>query len=133
MSFLSQIFDFMFAPAGTFDPASAIYDAANDSSICNADSDSHHDSHIAQINPATGWLMNEGNHIDIMGNPYGVDLSHHHDDYPCANDSSMFSHDNGCSSSIDSSSMFDCDPSSFDCDAMFDKNFSSGGSGSGCD
>lgn len=60
------------------------------------------------INPATGLPMTGG--VDVAGNPYGIDLSRHHD-HGCSGDdvhqerSSLFEHanwhDNGSSGTME--------------------------------
>jgi hypothetical protein len=99
MKFLSQIFDFMFAPAGTFDSDSGLWDASNDAHF-NNDHVSH--SSVPVFNPATNLPMIEDAGIDIAGSPFGMDI--HHNDFSCANDASMFNHD--CSSMFDNDSSF---------------------------
>lgn len=117
MKFLSQICDFMFAPAGTFD---------SDSVSSNASDDSFIEHEFPVINPADGLPMinNDIGGVDIMGSPFGMDI-HHHDDFTCASDSNVFSHDD-CGSmfdhgscSMDTSSTFDTGLS-FDSGSMFD-------------
>lgn len=90
MSFLSQLFDSMFAPAGANDSSSDAHFAANSF---------QHDNHITEINPATGLPMidcGDGiggiSGIDVAGSPWGQDI--HHDHFSSSNDS-MFSHDCG--------------------------------------
>lgn len=113
MSFLSEIFDFMFAPAGALD---------SDSCSSNMSSDNAFVEHeYTMVNPANGMPMIEGSGgiggIDVTGNLWG------HSD--------MFSEDGWCSSddhsagSFDSSSMFDS-TSMFDSDSMFDCSSSMG-------
>jgi hypothetical protein len=118
MTFLSRIYDFMFAPAGTFDPSSGLYDAANDPSISNAGNSPHYDTHIAEINPATGLPMIDcgdgtgtSSGLDIGGSPFGIDVNEN-DDCTFVDDSSMFSND--CNS------MFDHTSSSTDSGCKFD-------------
>ena len=124
MEFLSQLYDFMFAPAGTFDSGSDLHNASNDTNFCD-DGPTIIDDEPMVINPASGLLMTDGiGGIDIMGNPYGVDFNHH-DDFTCGNDSDMFSHDCGSTfdygaCSFDSSSMFDNSSSSIDTGSLFD-------------
>jgi hypothetical protein len=124
MNFLSQIFDSMFAPAGANDPDSDSY-AASNSSI-------HLDTHITEINPATGLNMidcGDGmggiSGIDVGGSPFGFDLSEN--SHFISPSDSMFNND--CGSTFDHSS-------SLECGSIFDSGFSSGTSGnfgSGCD
>ena len=125
MSFLSEVFDFMFAPAGTFD---------SDSGVVETSSDNNFVEHASTIfNPANGMPMIDGSGgiggVDVLGNPYGVDLHSHHED----NHSTMFSHDD-CGSALDhSTSMFDDSAmhnsaSTFDGSSMFDCSSSSTGS-----
>lgn len=112
MKFLSQLYDFMFAPAGTFDSDSGMHNASNDTNFCNDVSAIIDDEPMMMINPASGLLMTEGiGGVDMMGNPFGVDFNHH-DDFTCANGSDMFSHDCG--------SAFDHGACSFDSGSMFD-------------
>ena len=116
MSFLLEIFDFMFAPAGTFDSDSGSEDTSADGNF------SEHE--FSAINPANGMPMIDGSGgiggVDVTGNLWG------HSD--------MFSDDDYCSSvdhseaSFDSSSMFDSTPM-FDSDSMFDCGSSSTGIG----
>lgn len=115
MKFLTQMYDFMFAPAGTFDSDSGSSDTAVDSNF------SEHES--SAINPATGMPMIDGSGgisgFDVAGNLWG------HSD--------MSSDDGWCSSvdhsaaSFDSSSMFDS--ASFDSGSMFDCSSPSTGVG----
>jgi hypothetical protein len=102
MKFLSQMYDFMFAPAGTFDSDS---DSGSGSSDTSGDNNFfEHESMM--VNPANGMPMIEDSGgiggIDVTGNLWG------HSD--------MFSDDGYCSSvdhsaaSFDSSSMFDSTP-----------------------
>ena len=111
MKFLSQLYDFMFAPAGTFD---------SDSSADVSFVDTSYDIQPMVINPASGMPMIEGTGIDVLGNTFGTDDSHHHDFATCATDTNdMFNHDCG-------SSMFNSDCGS----STFDDDWSAGGSGS---
>lgn len=113
MSVFSQLYDFMFAPTGTYDSDSGPWGASNDTTFNSADP--------LIINPATCLPMIDNAGVDVCGNPFGFDLSHHND-LTCANNSNMFSHD--CSS------MFDNHSSSFDSSSMFDHGFSSTDTGS---
>jgi hypothetical protein len=117
MSFLSEIFDFMFAPAGAFDS-----DSGPSPDISSDNDFFEHES--VMVNPANGMPMVEGSGgiggVDVTGNLWG------HSD--------MFS-DHGCDSSIDhssgsfdSSSMFDSAPM-FDSGSMFDCGSPSFGTG----
>lgn len=125
MKFLTEIFDFMFAPAGTFDSDSGAMGTSGDNNFVE------HESTI--VNPANGMPMIEGSGgmggIDVLGNPYGVDLhSYHADDH-----SAMFNHAD-CDSAVDHSmTMFDdsamhTSASTFDDSSMFDCSSSSTGS-----
>jgi hypothetical protein len=115
MGFLSKIFDFMFAPAGTFDPASNLYIASNDSGYESSSGDETGMT-ITEINPATGLPMIDGiGSVDVGGSPWFQDI-HHRDDFCSANDS-IFNHDCG--------SMFDHSSSSFNCSSVFDTGISS--------
>ena len=97
MKFLSAIFDFMFAPAGSFDPESSHHSFDDDTSHFSAGGgDSHfsepsiiHSSGVT-INPATCLPMIEDSGIDIMGSPFGFDI-HHTDSFIC--DAPVFTHD----------------------------------------
>ena len=129
MKLLSQFYDFMFAPACAFD---------SESISCDTGPSNSFDSDSMAINPANCMPMIGGiGGVDIMGNAYGTDNSHH-DASMGMDTSSMFSH-NDCSSmfdhsattSIDTSSMFDSTPSidsgstfdstpSYDSGSMFD-------------
>ena len=118
MKFLSQLYDFVFAPPGAFGSESISCDTPSD--------DNSFDSDFMTINPANCMPMIGGiGGVDIMGNAYGMDNSHH--DEPIGMDtSSIFSH-NDCSSMIDHSattsfdngSMFDSTPA-FDSGSTFD-------------
>ena len=106
MSVFARIFDFIFAPAGTYDPASDLYHASNDRDYQTAV--------LPAVNPATGLPMIDcGDGLggisgcDVAGNPYGISL---HDDCSSANDS-VFSHDCGIT--------FDHSNSPFDCTSSF--------------
>lgn len=121
MKFISQLLDFMFAPAGTFDSDLDLHNTPNDTNFGD-DGSAIIDEELMIINPASGLLMTDGiGGVDMMGNPYGVDINHH-DDFTCANGSDMFSHDCG--------SIFDCGVSSFDSSSMFDSASTSMDSGS---
>lgn len=92
MSFLSQFFGTLFAPAGANDSSSDAHFTANDTSF-------QHDNHITEINPATGLPMidiGDGmggiSGIDVGGSPWCQDM--HQDHFSSSNDS-MFSHDFG--------------------------------------
>ena len=126
MSFLSEVFDFMFAPAGTFDSDSGEADTSSDNNFVDHES--------TMVNPANGMPMIDGSGgiggIDVLGNPYGVDLHSHHE----VDHSTMFSHDD-CSPVVDnfepafdSCSMFDSAPM-FDNGSMFDCCSSTFGTG----
>lgn len=110
MNFLSELFDFIFAPAGTFD---------SDSRTGNSDSDFGSDDESAIVNPAGGLPMVGGiGGLDIAGNPFDVDLSHHDEPIGCDH-SSMFN-DDGYGSGFDfSASMFE-DNTMVDAGSMFD-------------
>lgn len=116
MNFLTQIYDFTFAPASTFDSDSSSFDTRSD---CNSVEDES-----MMLNPATSMPMIEGTGgtcgIDILGNPYGVDLHSHDDDF-VADHSTMFSHDD-CSSAVDHSTSFFEDSVMFDSAPMFDSS-----------
>lgn len=108
MSVFSRIFDFIFAPAGTYDPASDLYNSSNDSNYQTA--------FMPAVNPATGLPMidcNDGfggiSGCDVAGNPYGISLRD--DECSSANDD-VFNH--GCAMTFDHAA------SSFDCSSMFD-------------
>ena len=107
MKFLSTIFDFMFAPAGTFETDITQQSTSDD---CNDGIDSNaSQTHYLTVNPATGLPMIEDSGIDVMGSPYGFD-SHHIE--PFISDTPTFTHD--CAS------VFDNDIHSFDCSSTFD-------------
>lgn len=95
MSFLTQIYDFMFAPAGAFDSDSSSFDTRSD---CNFVEDES-----MMVNPATNMPMREGTGgtcgIDVLGNPYGLDLTPHQEDF-VADHSTMFG-DDDCSYAVD--------------------------------
>ncbi len=79
MKFLTQLYDFMFAPAGVFDSDMGSIGASEVNDFLSSDD--------FTVNPATGLLMIGGiGWIDAMGNSFGVDLSHHDDS------ASMFDH-----------------------------------------
>lgn len=115
MKFLSELFDFMFAPAGAFDSDS---DSSNTSSNNNF---FEHES--TMFNPANGMPMIDGSGgiggFDVTGNLWG-----HADMFSDNCDSSI----NHSATSYDSSSMFDS-TSMFDCDSMFDCSSPSTGTG----
>lgn len=110
MKFLSRIYDFLCAPAGTFDSDPSLFQAADESSFSDSDSSFNSDE-MSIINPATGMLMTAGiGGVDMMGSPYGVDI---------------FSHDCGSTydhgtSSFDSGSMFDSSSTSMNTGTLFD-------------
>ena len=90
MKFLRGIYDAMFAPAGTFDQDSGLWDASNDSV---------HVPDMSVINPATNLPMTDGYaSVDVGGSPFGLDVHSHSD--------SMFE-DYSQPAFDDSSSMFD--------------------------
>lgn len=76
MKLLTQMYDFMFAPAGTFDSDSSAFNTSGDKNFAEHDS--------MMVNPANGMPMIAGmdgiGGIDVLGNPYGVDLHSHRDD-----------------------------------------------------
>lgn len=125
MSFLSEVFDFIFAPAGTFDSDSGAVDTSSDNDFSEQES--------MMVNPANGMPMIAGTGgvagVDVLGNSYGVSESHLNED----DHSTMFSHDD-CGSAVDHSMpMFDDSAmhnsaSPFDDSSMFDCSSSSTGS-----
>jgi hypothetical protein len=127
MKFLTQIYDFMFAPAGTFDSDSG------PSLDTSSDNDSVEHGYV-MVNPANGMPMIDGSGglsgIDVLGNPYGVALHSHHE----TDHSRTFSHDD-CSPVadnfepvFDSCSMFDSSPM-VDSGSMFECGSPSFGTG----
>lgn len=122
MKFLAQMYDFMFAPAGTFD---FDFDFDSDSGSGNMSSDNNFVEHeTTMVNPANGVLMIDGSGgiggIDILGNPYGVDLHPHHEDF-IADHSTMFSHDD-CSYAVNHSTSFFEDSVMSDSAPMFESS-----------
>lgn len=127
MSFLSELFGFMFTPAGAFDSDTSLpSDTSSDSDFVEHES--------VTVNPANGMPMIDGSGgsggVDVLGNPYGGDLHSHHE----ADHSTTFSHDD-CSPVagyfepvIDNCSMFDSAPM-FDSDSMFECGSASFGTG----
>jgi len=116
MKFLSQLFDFMFAPAGTFDSDSGLHGAVDGSNSDHVD--------VPTINPATCLPMIEGSGIDVGGSPFGTDI-HHHDDFNSANDMTGFNHGSGSTFDtegpvFDSGPIFDSGSSEFDTGSQFD-------------
>ena len=86
MKMLSQLLDFLLAPAGTYDSDSGLYPAANDD-------DFGHE--LTVVNPATGLCMTDGiGSLDTAGNPFCVDFSQH-DDAGFENDACTYGHDGG--------------------------------------
>ena len=76
MRFFSQIYDYMFAPAGTFVSGVGACNAHGLDDVSSA-------MQMPVTNPATGLPMISGpGGVDVMGNPFGFDLhdgtnSHH--------------------------------------------------------
>ena len=84
MKFLKDIYDFMFAPPGTFDAESGLFDACNDNVYA-------HSEPALTINPATNLPMIEDAGIDVGGSPFGIDI-HHSFDTVSASDHSASEH-----------------------------------------
>ena len=82
MKFLKDIYDFMFAPPGTFDAESGLFDACNDNVYA-------HSAPALTINPATNLPMIEDAGIDVGGSPFGIDI-HHSFDTASASDHSAY-------------------------------------------
>ena len=72
MKFLKDIYDFMFAPPGTFDTESGLFDACNDNAYVYSPT-------ALPINPATNLPMIEDAGIDVGGSPFGLDIHHSFD------------------------------------------------------
>ena len=78
MNFLKNLLDFIYAPAGTFDSESGLFDACNDNI-------NEHSTAALTINPATNLPMIDDAGIDVGGSPFGIDI-HHSVDIFSAND-----------------------------------------------
>lgn len=110
MSFFSKIYEYMCAPAGTYN--SDLFEATNDDIFCA-------DNSVAVINPATGLLMTGGiGGIDIAGNPYGVDVGQTNHDMFDSSSTSII--DGVCSAIIFDN---DCTPSMIDASSGMDSCF----------
>ena len=116
MKFLSELFDFMFAPAGTFDSDSGSSHTIDDNNFVEHE--------FTMVNPANGMPMIDGSGgiggLDVTGNRWG-----HSDMFSDQGYDSSIDHS---SASFDSSSMCDSAPM-FDSGSMFDCGSSSSGIG----
>jgi len=101
--FLSEIFDFVFAPAGAFDPESSFSVVSHGSIFGQVQA--------TAINPATGLPMIDGAGIDVSESVFCIDV-HHYNHGNCGQDSNTFIHD--CGSMVDHSS------TSFSSGSIFD-------------
>ena len=94
----------MFAPPGTFDSESRLFDACNDSV-------DGHSTTALTINPATNLPMIDDAGIDVGGSPFGIDI-HHTIDIVSANESSPMTDD--CSYSPELFAHNSCESSTVD-------------------
>ena len=70
MRFFSHIYDYMFAPAGTFEFGVGACSAHGLDDVSSA-------MQMPVTNPATGLPMISGmGGVDVMGNPFGFDMHH---------------------------------------------------------